>query len=342
MNDSTICNFKAAIVGLGAIAPMHITPLEALGISITAVCDKDLEKANAVAAQTGAKAYTCYQEMLKTGGFDVVHICLPHFLHAPVAIEAMNAGYHVLTEKPMATTIACAREMISTAKANAVTLGVIFQNRYSPGATLIKETLESGALGKVTGGWIRVTWHRNDEYYSSSDWRGKWATEGGGALINQSIHSFDMMTHFIGAPTYVEASIANRAHPAIEVEDIAEGVITYGQIPVSFFVNTYHPYDAPASVEVICENGKASLIGEDAEIVFHDGKKLTAGADKAAMQQYGVKVYWGVSHVKQIKSFYESLAAGTPPIIDGEQGLRTQMLINSIYESAKLGKKIQL
>ena len=334
--------FKAAIVGLGAIAPMHIAPLKAIGVSLVAVCDKDIEKANAIPAETGAKPYTNYQEMLEAGGFDVLHICLPHFLHAPVAIDAMKAGYHVLTEKPMATTVSDAEKMIATAKESTVTLGVIFQNRYSPGATLIKETLESGALGKVTAGWIRVNWYRSDAYYTSSDWRGKWATEGGGALINQSIHSFDMMTHFIGNPTYVDASIANRAHPTIEVEDMAEGVITYGQIPVSFFVNTYHPYDSPASVEVICENGKASLIGEDAEIVFKDGKKLTAGADEAAMEQYGIKVYWGVSHVKQIKSFYTSLENGTLPVIDGQQGLRTQLLINGIYESAKLGKKIQL
>lgn len=334
--------FKAAVVGLGGVSPMHTKPLAALGIPITAVCDKHQDKANAVAAETGAKAYTDYKEMLNAGGFDVLHICLPHFLHAPVAIDAMNAGCHVLTEKPMATTIADAEKMIAAAKSNNVTLGVIFQNRYSPGATLIKETLESGALGKPVAGWIRVNWHRSDAYYANSDWRGKWATEGGGVLINQTIHSFDMMTHFLGNPTCVDASIANRAHPAIEVEDIAEGVITYGRVPVSFFVNTYHPYDAPATVEVICENGKASLVGEDAEIVFHDGKKLTAGKDEAAMQQFGMKSYWGVSHIKQIQAFYMSLENGTAPTIDGQQGLRTQVLINSIYESAKLGKKIQV
>ena len=334
--------FKAAVVGLGGISPMHIKPLEAMGVTLTAVCDKDLEKANAVAAETGAKAYSDYKEMLAAGGFDVVHICLPHFLHAPVAIEAMNAGCHVLTEKPMATTIADAEKMIATAKSNNVTLGVIFQNRYSPGATLIKETLESGALGEVTGGWIRVNWYRSDEYYANSDWRGKWATEGGGALINQAIHCFDMMTHFIGDPTYVEASIANRAHPTIEVEDMVEGVITYGQIPVSFFANTYHPYNAPATVEVICENGKATLAGENAEILFNDGKKLTATKDDNALRQFGMKGYWGVSHVKQIQAFYDALASGTTPAIDGRQGLRTQMLVNRIYESAKLGRKMKI
>jgi len=335
-----MAKLKAAVIGLGGVSPMHTKSLQAIGIPITAVCDKNMEKTSEVAANIGAAAYTSYEEMLSAGGFDVLHICLPHFLHAPVAIAALSQGYHVLTEKPMATTIADAEKMISTAKESATYLGVIFQNRYSPGAQLIKQTLQNGELGEVKGGWIRVTWHRNNDYYTHSDWRGKWATEGGGVLINQTIHSFDMMNFFLGSPTYVDASIANRAHPAIEVEDVAEGVITYGQTPISFFVNTYHPYDAPASVELICEHGKATLAGEDAEIVFNDGTRKAAGPDKEAQQQFGIKDYWGVSHVKQIKDFYLSVEKGVAPAIDGEQGLRTQRLINGIYESAKGNKKI--
>jgi len=334
---------KAAVIGLGGISPMHIKPLQTMGIPIVAVCDKNAEVADTVAKDIGATAYTNYEEMLNAGGFDVLHICLPHYLHAPIAIAALSKGYHVLTEKPMATTIEDAEKMISTAKENNVRLGVIFQNRYSPGAQLIKATLESGELGAVKGGWIRVTWHRGGDYYALSDWRGKWATEGGGVLINQSIHSFDMVNYFLGNPTAVDASVANRAHPTIEVEDVAEGVITYGEnIRVSFFVNTFHPYDAPASVEIICEHGKASLIGEDAEIIFNDGRKKAAGIDKAAQQQFGMKSYWGVSHVKQIQDFYLSLESDKPLAIDGEQGLRTQRLINGIYESAKEGRKVEL
>jgi len=331
---------RAAIVGLGIISPMHIKPLVEMGIKITAVCDTNQEKATSVAVQLDATPYTNYMEMLDAGGFDVLHICLPHYLHAPVAVQAFEKGYHVLTEKPMATTIQDAEKMIAAAKTSGLYLGVIFQNRYSPGATLIKEEIERGRLGAVNGGWIRVNWHRGNDYYDSSEWRGKWTTEGGGVLINQSIHSFDMMSHFLGDATFVDASIANRAHPSIEVEDVAEGVINFGDTPVSFFVNTFHPYDAPASVEVICENGKASLIGENAEIIYKDGSKKTAGADTQAQQKFGMKSYWGVSHIKQIQDFYTSLTNGTPLVIDGEQGLRTQRLINSIYESAKIGKKV--
>ena len=176
--------FKAAVIGLGGISPMHIKSLQELKIPITAVCDKDAEKAAHVAQELGAQSYLDYEKMLAEATFNVLHICLPHFLHAPVAISALSNKIHVLTEKPMATTVQDAENMISAAQANGVHLSVIFQNRYSPGAQLIKHTLESGELGRVKGGWIRVNWFRSQEYYSESDWRGRWATEGGGVLIN--------------------------------------------------------------------------------------------------------------------------------------------------------------
>jgi len=330
---------KAAIVGLGAIYPMHAKALNSLEIPITAVCDSNVSLANKVAEELNAKAFTNVTNMLSEGNFDVLHICLPHYLHAPVSIEAMSGGYHVLTEKPMATTVEDAEKMITAAKNYNVYLGVIFQNRYNPGAILVKETLENGELGAVKGGFIHVTWNRGHDYYANSDWRGKWATEGGGALINQSIHSFDLMNHFLGNPTSVVASISNRAHPSIEVEDVAEGVITYGDTPVSFYVNTIHPYNAPVRVEVVCENGKASLVGKEAEITFNDGRKKCTIPNKEA-QQPGTKNYWGMSHVKQIQDFYASLKNNSLLAIDGEQGLRTQRLVNGIYKSAKTGSKV--
>ena len=326
---------KAAIVGLGSVSPMHIKSLEALGIPIVAVCDNCAEKVFSISKKMGCASYVSYEKMLEAGGFDVLHICLPHHLHAPVAVAAFGRGVHVLTEKPMATTVADAEKMISAAEDSEKILGVVFQNRYSPGAVLIKNTLAGGELGKVKSGWMRVTWHRSDDYYASSDWRGKLLTEGGGVAINQSIHSFDLLNYFLGNPTEVDASIANRAHPAIEVEDVAEGLITYGEATVSFFVNTFHPYDAPAGLELICEHGKAALIGEDAVISWNDGRVKTAGADTETQKQFGMKSYWGVSHVKQIGDFYESLKTGSIVKIGGKEGLLTQRLISGIYQSAK-------
>ncbi|MCL1862056.1 MAG: Gfo/Idh/MocA family oxidoreductase [Defluviitaleaceae bacterium] len=316
---------KAAIVGMGNIAPMHIKSLEAIGVEVAAVCDIKLVP----------PAFADYKEMLDAGGFDVLHVCLPHHLHAEVSIAALERGVHVLCEKPMATTVSDAEAMLAAAKKSGAKLSVVFQNRHNPGAQLIKSVLQSGELGAVKSGWLRVTWCRDESYYATSTWRGKWATEGGGVLINQSIHAFDMANYFLGNPTAVDANIANRAHPSIEVEDVAEGIIYYGDIVISFFVNTYHPYDAPAGIELICENGSAKLIGEDATVTYANGQEKTAGADMEAQRQFGMKSYWGVSHVKHIKAFYETL--------ETEQncsGLQTQKLINGIYDSAKSRSKI--
>jgi len=333
---------RAAIVGLGGIAPMHIKPLKTIGIEIVAVCDIKSENAEKVATDLNCRAFTNYEEMLEAGGFDVLHICLPHYLHAPVSIAALTKGFHVLTEKPMSTTIPDAEKMIDAYKKSGKALGVIFQNRYNPGVMLIKESLDSGELGAITGGYLRVNWHRTNAYYESATWRATWEESGGGALIAQAIHSFDLMNYLVGNPTEVYASMANRAHPTIEVEDVAEGVITYGSVIISFFVNTFHPYDEPASLRISCENGYVSLIGDDAEVVYNDGRKKTAGADIEAQKLYSMKSYWGVSHVKQIADFYESIKVGETPKIDGIESLRTQRLIDAIYKSAKIGARLDI
>jgi predicted dehydrogenase len=333
---------KAAIVGLGGIAPMHIKPLKTIGVEIVAVCDIKSELSEKVAMELNCRGFTNYEEMLEVGGFDVLHICLPHYLHAPVSIVALQKGFHVLTEKPISTTIPDAEKMLEVCQKSGKALGVIFQNRYNPGVILIKETLESGELGAVTGGYLRVNWHRTNAYYESATWRATWEQSGGGAVIAQAIHSFDLMNYLIGNPTEVYASMANRVHPKIEVEDVAEGIITYGNAFVSFFVNTFHPYDEPVSMRISCENGYASLVGDDVEVVYNDGRKKVAGADLEAQKLYSMKSYWGVSHIKQITDFYESIKAGETPIIDGVEALRTQRLIDAIYKSAKTGRKVTL
>jgi len=333
-------DFKVAVAGCGAIAPLHVDAIKKLGIEIVAVCDPDEEKA----AKYACASYPNYEAMVEAekGRLDVMHICLPHYLHAPAAIYAMERGINVLCEKPMAIHLADAETMIKTASDRKVTLGVIFQNRYNSGSLLIKNALTNGALGKVQSGWLKVTWFRDEKYYTESGWRGKWDTEGGGVLINQSIHTFDLTNYFLGGhPDYVEAAISNRAHPAIEVEDVAEGIIAYGDAKISFYANTIHPYDAPVMIELICEKGRATLEGDTARIEYNDGRVETADPINDTAMPAGAKSYWGVSHARQIKAFYESLSRGERPEIDGEAAVKTQRLICGIYKSAKIGKRVE-
>jgi len=334
-------NYRAAVIGLGLISQVHIKALEDTGVKITAVCDIKPGRAKAMAEQLNCAYFTCYETMLSAEGFDALHNCLPHYLHAPVSIAALKKGINVICEKPMATTVSDAEAMIAAANHSGAKLEVIFQNRYNPATTAIKEALNSGALGKIEGGWLQVTWYRDEAYYTQNDWRGLWATEGGGALINQSIHTFDLMNYFLGDPTSVSASIANRTRPYAEIEDVAEGIITYRDINVSFYVNTFHPYNAPVRMEIVCENGIAALEGETATITYKDGRNPTSHTNNTTENEY-TKDYWGCSHIKQITAFYDSLAGKPAQGVSGTEGLRTQRLINGIYDSSKQGKAILL
>jgi predicted dehydrogenase len=329
-------DLRAAIVGCGGIFPMHADALKREGIPIAAVCDSKAERAEAQAQKYNCRAFTDYKEMLKAGGFDVLHICLPHYLHAPIAIEAMNNGFNVLTEKPMATSVKDAEAMLAAEKNTKRTLGVIFQNRYNPGTRLIKAALDGGTLGKVLNGYLRVTWHRDKHYYLDSGWRGQWATEGGGVLINQAIHTLDMAVYMLGLPLSVDAITANHTHHYIEVEDMAEGVLCYADdVNISFYVNTNHPCDAPVQFGLQCENGWVKTQGDETVITYNDGRVETAGRDADTQNVLGMKDYWGVSHILQIRDFYKSLANGERPVIDGGEGIKSIKLLQMIYDSSK-------
>ncbi len=339
--------FKSAIIGCGNIFPMHAQSIRSLdNAEVVAVCDIKKDRAKAKGEQYNCNFYTDYKEMLSKEDIDVVHICLPHYLHPEVAIYASNLGKHVLTEKPMSIKLEDAEKMIKAAEDNKVTLGVIFQNRYNPGSKLIKNTLQSGELGKILSGKLEVTWNRSDEYYSHSDWKGTWDKEGGGVIIDQAIHTMDLMAWFVDSDIdYIDANISNRAHEIIQVEDSAEGVIKYKNgIVTAFHAINYYSYDAPVEIELHCEKGIAKMVGDRAHIKFKDGRELIADNNPEDTFDYGngVKGYWGMSHSRQIKNYYEALSLGVKPDITGYEAIKTQKIICSIYESGKKKVRIKL
>ncbi|GKX28393.1 oxidoreductase [Vallitalea longa] len=336
--------FRVGIVGCGNIYPMHAYPVNELECTeVVAICDIKEDRAKAKSQELGCKYYTDYKEMIDKENLDVIHICTPHYMHPPIAIYAAQKKVNVLTEKPMSIKLEDAKKMIDTAKDNDVTLGVIFQNRYNKGSQLIKRTLESGELGKIISGKLSVTWDRSDEYYTKSDWKGTWDKEGGGVIIDQAIHTMDLMRWLIDSEIeYIDANISNRAHEIIEVEDSAEGVIKYKNgIFTGFYAINYYGYDAPVEIEIYCENGIASMKADKATIKFNDGRTFIADADPNETFDYGnVKSYWGVSHIKQIKNYYNSLLNGTKPDITGEEAYKTQKMICAIYDGGKQKKRI--
>ncbi|MCL2838248.1 MAG: Gfo/Idh/MocA family oxidoreductase [Oscillospiraceae bacterium] len=330
--------FNVGIIGCGAIFPQHaISVRDIANCALRAVCDIDKSRAEVNAGYFSCNSYTDYKEMIAQEKLNVLHICLPHHLHAEVAIYAMERGIHVLCEKPMSITVAEARQMIDAAKRNNVHLAVIFQNRYNAGSLMVKEALDGGKLGKILSAKASLTWHKNLDYYRESNWRGKWSEAGGGVIINQAIHTLDLVRWFVDSEVAtVEANISNRVLREIEVEDSAEGLIRFENgVFAVFQAVSYYGYDAPTEIELYCENGIAKLINDKGIVTFNDGEKMIADRDPNDEFVYvdGYRDYWGVSHVRQIGAFYDALEKGETPEITPEDALKTQDLICKIYEN---------
>jgi predicted dehydrogenase len=342
-----MADYRVGVIGCGRISPFHGMPVKALpNASVVACCDIKRKRAREKMELFGCQSsYLDYREMLAEEKLDVVHVCTPHYLHPPMAIAAMEAGCHVVTEKPMAIAMEDAVAMVECAAKHKVRLGVIFQNRYNAGAVLIKNALEFGGLGRIRCAKAVLTWYRPPSYYAKSDWKGTWDKEGGGVIIDQAIHTLDLVRWFIDEEIdYVDTHIANREHPDIEVEDVAEGMIRFRNgVLASFWAMNYYSYDANVVIELHCDNGTASMDAEAARVHYHDGREFAAKPNPQEVFDYGGgPSYWGTSHVKQISSFYAALDSGEKPEIDGSDALKTQEMVCAMYKSGRSGKRVKL
>lgn len=329
---------KAAIVGCGAISAVHAAVLDYLeGVQLVACADIRPERAEAMAEKYHLHAYDNLEKMLDAEKIDVLHICTPHYLHVPMAAEAHRRGIHVFTEKPPAINKEQQAQLFALAADGGARIGVCFQNRYIDAAVKIKSLLESGEAGKVKGIRGFVTWHRDEPYYVESGWRGKLATEGGGALINQSIHTMDLMNFFLGRPRSVEAVCQNRhLKGVIEVEDTVDALIDYDGVPGIFFATTAYAVDSPVLIELSCENMTVRM--EETEVTIRRPgqpvERLTF--DSAVLLG---KAYWGAGHLVCIQDFYRCLEEDKPFQNDVPSIKNTLDLMLAVYESAAQGGK---
>lgn len=337
---------RAGIIGCGNIHSLHAYSVRALDhAELVAVCDERKERAEKTAEAFSCRAYTDWKEMVLAPDIDVIHICTPHYLHAPMAIFALENGKDVLTEKPMAIHIEDAEAMNEAARKSGRTLGVIFQNRWNPGSRLAKEIMVSGRLGKVKSARCNLYWNRPDSYYAADAWRGTWAEEGGGVIINQAIHTVDMLRWLLDSPIdYVETILENRQHPSIEVEDMAEGIVAYKNgVLTSFHLVNYYGCDENITVDILCENGKIHMEASKATVTFSDGEVLEADNDPNEKVPFAPeKNYWGIGHYKQIADFYDSLLKGEVPFVSGEEAIKTQALVSAMYASGKSKTRVYL
>ena len=328
---------KSAIVGCGTIAKVHAKVLEQLeGAQLTAVADILPERADEFAAQYGAKAYYDLDTMLQQEQIDVLHICTPHYLHTPMAVKALKKGIHVFMEKPPAISFSQWEEL-KKASADAwekgIQLGICFQNRYNANVCYVKEQLAAGTYGAVLGVRGLVNWSRGEAYYTQSGWRGKWETEGGGALMNQSVHTLDLMQYLVGEQPKDVCAVMDNQHlqGVIEVEDVMAAYITWPETKGCFYATTSYVTNLPPLIELECEKARVRLEDTNVTIWSRDAQKkqMTFQAEKTLG-----KDYWGSGHFKAISEFYRYAEQGSRYPMNVDTLNNTAWLLLQIYQSA--------
>ena len=337
---------RVAVIGCGNISDMHLKSIVKNNkAELVAVCDNKRERADTTAEKYNVKAYYDYEKLIEEESLDVVHLCLPHYLHTPVAEFAFKHNINVISEKPMSIKLKDAEHAMNLSKKCNVKYGVIFQCRYKTAQRFIKKNIENVVLGRVLAARSTLTWYIPDDYYKSSDWKGTWDKEGGGVLIDQAIHSIDLTNWFIDSdPVCAYANISNRNHKTMSVEDTAEGVIKYKNgVLYSFWAMNNYVTDEPIEIRLVCENGKAIISYDEATVYTSDGRVYSSKQDDNNKTELsGKKDYWGFQHYDQIDDFYNSIIEDRKPEIDCSDAYKTQKIICAIYESAKSKREISI
>ena len=331
---------KSAIIGCGRIAPVHAKALQEMkDTQLIACADIDPGKAQAFAEEYGIRAFTDYRDMLDSLPLELVHVCTPHHLHVEMAEYALARGIHVLLEKPAAISRDGFQRLVAAQENGAAQVGICFQNRYNASIAHLRECLASGETGAVLGARCFLTWKRDQDYYSDG-WHGRRETEGGGVLINQAIHSMDLLVHLLGPAMEVQAAMHNRhLKGVIDVEDTLEAYIRFQDIPALFYASLAYSADAPILLEINCEHATCSLQGEELTIVRRDGQRSVT--DHTRLPD-GTPFYWGSSHKLCIQDFYRSLREKTEFPITPHSVQDTMALVYGCYDSARSGQAVML
>ncbi len=317
---------KSAVIGLGVIGKVHAELLKQNG-TLAAVCDCDGEK---LRLYQGVRGYNDWRELLEKERPDALHICTPHCLHAEMTVAALEQNINVLCEKPLYMRREEIEKILSAERNSRAQLGVCFQNRYNPSSLYAKNFLRGKT---VSGGAGTLVWRRDKQYYASAQWRGTRAGEGGGVLINQALHTVDLLCWFLGVPDFVTATVCNLSlQNVIEVEDTAVVRCT-GKSGFSLFATNGGARDFPPEIVLQAEGGELRVLPNG---VFVNGEKVPV----ARMREGLAKPCYGGGHGALIEDFYNCLRTGRKFEIDGKEGAKAVKIVLAAYESA--GKEVKV
>ena len=343
---------KFGIIGCGMIANFHAKAIQAAGGTLAACFDTRAESANKLAEQhQDCKPYHTLEEFLADKNIDIVTVGTPSGAHLEPAIAAAEAGKHVIVEKPLETTLERCHKIIAACTKHNVLLATVFHSRFHDSSLTLKSAIDAGRFGRLTLGDAIVKWYRTQEYYDSGAWRGTWELDGGGALMNQAIHTIDLLTWLMGPVVEVTAHTALLAHERIDVEDTAVATLRFANGALGTIVGTTASYPGYLKrVEISGSKGSAILEEEDmirwdfAEMLPSDAAVLEAMAnrksggggasDPAAISFSG--------HAKLFANMIAAIDGKEKIVVDGPEACRSVQIILAIYESAKAGRTVTL
>lgn len=341
-----------AIVGTGMISRFHARAIaDVRGAKLVACCDMAAGRAEQFGKEVGCTAYDDIKKMLADPQVDIVTIATPSGAHMEPAVEAAQAGKHVIVEKPLEITLKRCDKIIDACEKAGVKLATIFPSRFHDSSVQMRKAIDQGRFGRLTLGDAYVKWYRTQEYYDSGAWRGTWKLDGGGALMNQAVHTVDLLIWLMGPVEEIQAQTATLAHKRIEVEDVATATLKFKSGALGVIEATTAAYPGYLKrIELHGSEGTAVLEEEDLKTWdFAEKKpgdasilkamqtsKSTGGgaADPAAIGHHG--------HTLQFRDFVKAIQTDGTPAVDGHEGRKPVEIILAIYKAAQTGKLVKL
>jgi UDP-N-acetyl-2-amino-2-deoxyglucuronate dehydrogenase len=352
MSSHSIVRF--AIIGAGVIGDVHAQAIRSLPdvAALSLIVSTREASARRLAEARGAGGYsTDLDAVFADPDIDAVSICTPSGLHADQAVAALEAGKHVMIEKPIDVSLDAADRIIAAERASGAKVAVVSQHRFDPATEQVVAAIQAGDLGRLTSGIASTAWWRGQSYYDAGRWRGTWAMDGGGAIMNQTIHTIDLLVAMLGVPTEVFAYAARLAHERIEVEDTAVAVVRFASGALGVIHGTTAAYPGlEAGVRVFGTKGSA-VIADDHLVYFHrnpgpapelpmpppaaDTNQVT-DADALTAEQRRL----GQAHVAQFADFVDAIRLDQPVRVGTQEARAVLAVVLGLYRSAAAGEPV--
>jgi len=343
---------KFGIIGCGMIAGFHAKAIQAAGSRLVACFDTKPESADKLAYQyQDCKPYYTLAEFLADKEIDIVTIGTPSGAHLEPAVAAAEAGKHIIVEKPLEITLERCQKIIDACKKNNVLVATIFHSRFHDSSLKLKSAIDAGRFGRLTLGDAILKWYRTQEYYDSGAWRGTWELDGGGALMNQAIHSIDLLIWLMGPVTEVTAHTALLAHERIEVEDTAVATVKFANGALGTIVGTTAAYPGYLKRIEICGSAGSAILEEE-DIIRWDFAE-TSPSDAAVLEAMANRKSGGggaadpaainfAGHAKLFANMIAAIDGKEKIVVDGPEACRSVEVILAIYQSAKTGQTVKI